>query len=109
MGSGKYHHRIRIERDEGTTVGSYNEPVADWQHFAWAWAEIDTGSSRKFYAAQQVHQDLTHLVTMPWLDALVITEKLRIKWGTRTLKLLGPPIDVRGRHMEYEIRCVEEA
>lgn len=109
MPAGKYRHRITIERDTGTSTDGYNDPVEDWgDYFVEIPAFIDTGGTRKFYAAQQVHDELTHLVVVPFIAALDIGEKIRITWGSRTLNLLGPPIDVLGKQKELEFRCVED-
>ncbi len=106
MPAGKYRHRITIERDTGTETDAYNNVVADWNdYFRSVPAEIDTGGSRKFYAAQQVKSELTHMVTVRWISTLDITAKMRITWGTRTFNLLGPPVDPLGKR--YEFRCVE--
>lgn len=109
MAAGKYRHRITIERDTGTGTDAGNNPVEDWgDYFPEIPASIDTGSTRQFYAAKQVHGELTHLVIIPFIAGLDITAKLRITWGTRTLNLLGPPIDVSSGRKTYEIRCVED-
>lgn len=108
MPAGKYRHRITIERDTGTAVDAYNNVVESWSdYFAGVPAEIDTGGSRKFYAAQQVQSELTHMVTIRYISGLDLTAKMRITWGTRTFDLLGPPIDSLGKRQEYEFRCVE--
>ena len=109
MGAGKYRHRITIERDTGTATDAGNNPVEDWNDYHIEIpASIDTGGTRQFYAAKQVHGELTHLVKIPFIAGLDITAKLRITWGSRTLNLLGPPIDALGGRTEYEIRCVED-
>ena len=109
MATGKYRNRITIERDTGTAVDGYNDPTPDWgDYFVEIPAEIDTGGTRKFYTSQQVHSELTHLVTIPYIAGLDITAQLRIVWGSRTLNSLGPPIDVKSLRREYEIRCVED-
>lgn len=73
-----------------------------------SWAAVDTGGSREFWAARQLQQELTHLVQIPYRSDLDITKELRIKWGTRTLLLLGPPINLRNANKEWELRCVED-
>jgi len=106
--SGRYRDHVTIQKDTGTTEDAAGQHVESWTNlFSSVPAELDTGGSRKFYAAQQVHKELTHLVTTRFLNTLVISDKLRIAWGSRTLNLLGPPIDVLNRRHEYEFRCVE--
>lgn len=106
--AGKYRHRITIEKDTGTSEGSYYDVQESWGTLGEAWAEIDSGGSRRYYAAQQVHPELTHLVTIPYRSDVAVTQKLRIVWGTRYLYPLGPPVDAKGLHREWEFRCAEQ-
>jgi SPP1 family predicted phage head-tail adaptor len=115
MGAGSYRNRITIQRDTGTEVDDHNQRVPVWTgppYFENVFAAIDTGGSHKFYAAQQVHAELTHLVTIRFLRNLDHTARMRIVWhedgqADRTLWPMGPPVNPDGRHKELEFRCKE--
>ncbi len=105
---GKYRHRIAIQEDTGATEDAHGGLIESWGDKCDAWAEIDTGASRKYYAAKQVHSELTHLVTIRYRADLSASGKYRIVWGSRTLNLLGPVVDRMGMHEELEFQCAEE-
>lgn len=117
MGAGNYRHRVTIKEDTGTATDDHNERIPVWtethKNYANIPAAIDTGGSRKFWAAKQVHSEMTHLVTIRWLRGLDHTAPLRLIWtadgrNDRTLTLLGPPTNPDGRNREYEFQCVEK-
>ena len=113
--SGDLRHRVTLQENTGTDGGSaacYEETEA-WTQYMQVWANIDTGGSRAFWAAQQRHQDLTHLITMPWREDLDPTKELRIQWTdaagrTHYLYPQGPPVNVKQLNRFYEWPCIED-
>lgn len=89
MQAGKLRHRVKIERNTGTTVGAGGHTVPDFTTFKTRWAAIFPKGSREFFHAAQVKADITHRVVMRYTDG--ITSEMQIKRGDRILKIMEPP------------------
>lgn len=80
------------------------------------WARMMPRASREFYAAQQAHADVTHVLRLHHdPQTKRITADMRISLDgqtdaaghTRKLELLGLPVDLDARGREIELRARE--
>ena len=117
MNSGQLRHRVRLEENKAkasdATAELYYEEPEDWKLYLHIQAAVDTGSSRQFWAAKQLYQELTHLVTFRWFYAFDQTKELRVTFtdrgGTvRTLYPLGSAVVVGKKSEWLQLSCVEK-
>jgi len=103
-GSGKYRHRIQLEKPT-TIKNSSGEPIKTWQIVGNRWAGVNPMRSRERFAAQQVNEELTDKVFMRFDSKIDST--YRIIFRNRTLNI-DSIINVEERNRELEIICKEE-
>jgi len=114
MKAGEYRHRLTIEENTGTSEdATYREKVESWTAYLEVWAAVDTGASRQFWAAKQVHPELTHLITFRYRGDFDPSKEIRFTWVdgrdvSHTCYPVGPAIDVDNAHVDYRLACVEE-
>ena len=69
-------------------------------------AEIIPASSREAYRAAQIQPELQYLVRIR--ERADVTAQCNITWGSRTLRLLGPPMQVTIDGVKLlELNCAE--
>ena len=115
MTSSRLRHPVRIQQNNATAGGSgdYYQDTPVWEPYLDAWAEIDSGPSRKFYAAKQVHEEATHVITIHWRSDFDWSKEIRFVWTdaadrTHTAYPLGPPANLDGQANQWlEFVCVE--
>ncbi|HRC61626.1 MAG TPA: phage head closure protein [Dehalococcoidia bacterium] len=111
MRAGRLRNRVVIQRRTGA-VNAFNEPTDTWSALATVWAGIEPISGREYFAAQQVQSELTHRVTIRYLEG--VTPKDRVAWtdpatqATRYFDIRAV-IDRDERHREQQLMCVEHA
>lgn len=77
-----------------------------WSTLATVWAEVLQRGSRETYRQSQIVGDMTHLVRIRARSD--VKSSMRLKWGTRYLNLIGPPVDVTIDGVPcLEMTCVE--
>jgi len=71
-----------------------------------AWAEILPSTSREAYRAVQAQPELEYVVRMRERNDL--NSQCVVVWGSRTLELLGPPmqVEIDGTRL-LELHCAE--
>ncbi len=104
--AGKYNRELALEYDAGTTRGTYNNHVEDWQPLATVWAEVEPLSGRELYAAQQVMEQVSHRIRTRYRPDLTLTGAIRGKLGTRLLNI-HTVIDKGEQHIELEMLATE--
>ena len=98
-------------KEHNTAFGDYYQPTEDWTTYLYAWAEVDSGPSRKFWAARQLHAEATHVITIRWREDFNPTRVVRFKWTdrggyTHTAYPLGPAVNQdanRNRFLEFVV------
>jgi len=88
------------------TTGSDGARSLAWANDATVWVQFMSAASREFTAAQQVNSDVTHVLKMRYRSG--VTASHRLKFGTRILNIVGPPINVEERGEEMMITATEE-
>jgi SPP1 family predicted phage head-tail adaptor len=107
MDPGKLRHLVTLQQPSETTTGG--ETARSWSDVAEVSAAIEPISSREYFLASQPRADVTHRVTIRYRAGIQSTRRIVWKEGntTRTLNLLGPPIDREERHAWLELMCGE--
>ena len=85
----------------GTRTRTWN-PIARCPHTR---ARINTVNSTESAGPGGEATVLTHVVTVRYRDD--ITSETRIYWNARVLRILGPPVDTDGAHVELVMQCAE--
>jgi len=106
MRAGTLRKRVTIQQPSEGSADPLNEKVMSWSDVATVWATVLPQSGREFYRAQQVHADLTDVVSIRYRPG--ITARMRLVLGPRILNLAAPPVNVEDRNRELLLYCVEE-
>lgn len=104
MRAGALRHRVTIQ-ERATGRDAVGQPVDSWQTFATRWAEVTDVEGRELVRDGAYSAQVTTLVRIRHLDG--VTADMRVVHGSRTLELVGPPIDKEGRVRELELPCRE--
>lgn len=72
--------------------------------FATCWAAVRALAGRELDKAQQVDQEVSHLVTVFYFEGP--KENMTIQWEGRVLQIIGIQ-DPDGQHRELRMLCVE--
>ena len=104
MKAGLLSQRVSIQSNTHT-VSSTGDRVDTWATRSTCWADIRALRGREYYLAQQVNSEVQLKVTI-WYDASVVTTD-RIVWGSRTLEVIAPPIDIGNQKKQLELLCRE--
>ena len=105
MRAGRLRERVVIQESTGGNPSASGERTDTWSTVMTRWAELIPQGGREFMAAQQVRNEMTHLVRMRYEST--ITPDMRLKLGSRYLYIIGIE-NVRERERELRLSCVEE-
>ncbi len=98
--------RTRITIQQATNVTSESgQTVKTWSAYGYEYADIRTPSGRDFFGSDKFNAQVTHTVLIRWRDG--VTEKMRVKWGTRTLNIVYISED-RTHERNMVLNCAEE-
>ena len=101
--AGQLRHRVAIQANTPTRSATGAE-VPGWTLVADRWAAVLPQAGREFYAAKQIHADVTHLITIR--GPLDVRPEMRIQMNGRLFDILSV-IDVEERHQELRLLCRE--
>jgi SPP1 family predicted phage head-tail adaptor len=105
MKAGKLRERITFER-RTSQLNEFGESPDVWRALSSVWASVEPLSGREFFAALQTQSDVTIRVTCRYSNAIAaVTEKDRIKHGSKVYDIRHPPIDRDSRHREIQFMC----
>ncbi len=104
MRAGKLRHRLIIERPQQSRSTS-GAPVETFITFAQVWGAVEPLRGREFFAAQEIHSEVTTRIRIRYLAG--ITAAMRVIWSSRTFLVLYPPIDQESLHREMQLMCKE--
>jgi SPP1 family predicted phage head-tail adaptor len=103
MGAGERNRQI-VFRQKTISYGTYNEPIPDWSDAFTVWAKVITTGGKEFYAAQKLYAETSAVFDVRYTQR--IHSRLRIKYGNRTLEILGLN-DVDGKHESILVSAKE--
>lgn len=104
--AGDYNRILVLEHDTGTTRGTYNNLVENWQPLVTVWAAVEPLSGRELFAASQITEQVSHRIRTRYRPDLTLTAKLRGKLGSRLLNI-HTVIDKEEAHIELEMLATE--
>jgi len=104
---GRMRHRITIQKPTASAADSFGETTTTWSDLGTVWAFVLPLQSMERWQAARVNAEITYEVAIRYWAA--VDETHRILWGSRTLELAAPPIDVDGLHREMRLMCREAA
>jgi len=104
MRPGQLRERVILQRNTPTT-SSRGEKVDSWAAYATVWCEVLALRGREYYMAQQTNAEVQFKVSLRYRND--VTAQDRIVWGSRTLEVVAPPIDLGGKHTGIELMCRE--
>jgi len=113
MKSGTLRHRVGIQAPDmvaDALMGEKPDPTGDgsgWTTIGYAWANVQTLSTRERLIAGANMSAITTKVSMRWDDRVDTTKRLTL--GTRILNILGPPFDITGKRREMHLTCEERS
>jgi SPP1 family predicted phage head-tail adaptor len=102
--SSELRHRVVIEANQPLQRSGSGAPVPKWQPLCTRWAAIAPQAGREFWAAKQMHSELTHLIKLR--GPLELQPTMRVRFGDRVFDILSV-IDVEERHTEIRLVCKE--
>lgn len=104
MRPGALRETVTIQKNT-PVADSHGDRVDAWTTRATVYAEVLALRGREYYLAQQVNAEVEFKVTIWYLAT--VSAKDRIIWGSRTLEVIAPPIDVQGKKIWMELLCRE--
>lgn len=104
--AGKLDQRVTIQ--EPITSTHEGEVTEIWSDVATVWAEVHPLAGDESADAEQLKARLTHRLRIRYRSDLTLTSRMRAKLGSRILKFVGPPRNVRERNEELVIDCKED-
>jgi SPP1 family predicted phage head-tail adaptor len=96
-------HQIAIQQPSGRAGSGATEPFSP---FAASWAAIRALSGQELYRAQQIVNQVTHLITIPYIAGL--SAGMTIVFQTRTFQIMAIQ-DPDERQIELRLLCVERS
>ena len=87
MQAGRLTQRITIEQPTEAQSASSGAIVPTWSTLVQRWAALVPRGGREFVQAEARHTELTDVIRMR--GYCLVTEKMRVKFGTRTLEILA--------------------
>lgn len=106
IGAGELVHRITIQAQATTPDPSTGQPAVAWSPVLSTRARILTSGARELYQAQQYAPQLTHMVTIRWPGAVVITSGMQVVFGSRTFTIQTIE-NVQERNRVLHLMCIE--
>lgn len=106
MKAGSLKHRVTISAPtqvQSSADGSIGET---WTTLDTVWASIEPISTREQANRQQAAlPEATHSVRIRYLSG--ITSRCKVVYGSRTLDIVGPPMNVKEANAEMVLVCKE--
>lgn len=96
---------LLVQSDEQNSYGETEEDETTWIEQGTVWANVKFLRGRELFQANQVHNEVTARVLIRYRKD--VEPNMRIKYGTRTLDLASPPINVNEENRLLELMCKE--
>lgn len=104
MNAGQLRNRITLKRIGETqdTFGQQKECLID---VGTVWASIEPLVGKQFFAAETIHNELTHKIKIRYNKN--IKSGMRVCFKDRKFEIVGPPINFQERNVELQLMCRE--
>jgi SPP1 family predicted phage head-tail adaptor len=83
--AGRLRHRIQIVKPKLTQDATGGTVIDDDSLVASVWAAIEPLTGRELYAAQQMVSEVTHKITIRWMDG--IKSNMNVRFGGREFQI----------------------
>lgn len=103
MKIGKLRHRITIQ-EYTETRDSFGAEIKNWTDKAFVYASVTPVSGREYYAASQVHSEVTAKVLIRYLPGIEST--MRVLFDGRVFEILSV-INTEEKNTELVLMCKE--
>lgn len=103
MNIGKLRQRITLQK-QVNTVNDYGAAVTTWKSVSTVWADVRPISGHEYFAAQQVHSEVTTQIWIRYLPGIVPT--MLVKFGKRTLEIVSV-LNIQERNISLQLMCKE--
>lgn len=103
MRSGALRHSVTIER-ETISLDDYGDQVRAWTPVCTVRAEVRHASGKEIDRFARIQTEITHIVTLRWMDGL--DETMRLLWQGITLSIEEIGLDPTARRTMV-LRCCE--
>ena len=107
MRAGRLRHRVAIQAVTATTAGATGQPVPTWTTLGTVWAAIEPLKGQERLDAAGVQAKLSHRVIMRHNAYPGLTSAHRLKFKGRIFEIVGPPVNVAERGIEWQVDCRE--
>jgi SPP1 family predicted phage head-tail adaptor len=101
--AGSYRHPITFQK-QTTEKNEFGEKVSTWVDFAQSRAGIYPVSGKDYFAAEQIHSDVTTKVHVRYMPG--ITADMRVKFGERIFKIVAV-LNFQENNKELQLMCKE--
>lgn len=106
MRAGKLNRRITISAPTQTQSSADGSIGESWAELDTVWASIEPLSSREqANRTQAALPEATHSVRIRYLSG--VTSRCKVAYGSRTLDVVGPPLNVSEGDREMILTCKE--
>jgi SPP1 family predicted phage head-tail adaptor len=96
---------LMVQTDDQNSYGEVEEDETTWNEHATVWANVKFLRGRELFQANQVHNEVTARVLIRYRKD--VEPNMRIQYGTRSLDIVGPPINVNEENRLLELMCKE--
>lgn len=104
MNIGKLRHRVTIQ-ERTVEKDDVGQAIETWDTFDTVWASVEPLRGREYFAAAQANAQVTHKVTIRYLDGVLPT--MRVLFGSRVLTI-DAILNTEERNREMVLMCEEE-
>jgi SPP1 family predicted phage head-tail adaptor len=69
------------------------------------WAYIEPLTGRQYFSAETVNSEVTHKIKLRYRTGII--SDMQVKFGTRTFKIISPPMNLNEGNVEMHLMCKE--
>jgi SPP1 family predicted phage head-tail adaptor len=95
---------VIVEQVAESTHDTLGATSKVWTQYRRRWAAVVPNTAREYFASNQVHAEMTHLIEMPYLEGLNST--MRLDLDGRKLNIIQA-IDIEEKHVTHRLVCSE--
>lgn len=102
--AGRRYKRLMIEKFTEGDHDALGATTKTWKKYVVRWASVLPKTSREYWASNQIHADMTHMLEMSYVPNL--TSEMRINFGGRILNIIEA-INLEELNVTHRLVCSE--